>query len=622
MSALSLSATYTGITFPEDRWWVRLEQIPVKTDVATVAETASFLDTAFNLDPCEQAITEETNTVTDAATATEETVVEAAGASFDLAICSQEPDGSVEIQVKVIRSHQTENYRLHVAGGTIVSTLVMPEELTRVDTVESATSFELDYPVLGAFAASWQNDLVTASGSASEIRRNGNTIYWPESATGSIQSSYLTTYDLVTIRVHGVDGDQGAATIRVVFHALAEDLVPDLPDPADFDRSLCPKYQWRFKDVDDVVTCYKEIALTTRCACSGQEIGYRTYDQVVPCPEWIKECPGNLSKCMVLLGSEAATEYVECAGDNEIPGRPGMVYSVSRAGYYEDVCCRPAPGSLPDCLEKITSYRGGQPINLGKEVYRNLYGPATHFIPVAPKGGICGQHITRQVVRSGNCCDGVPPLVWNTSVSPEVMPPNSSAIIGIAGGRPPYTWTVNGEGFQFSTGSTEIITSSLLVRLSALPLACGTAEITVTDGCSTVVGIVRSTAGGWTLRGSFHTLSWYKNLGLVDDCVDSFYTVDTDIPATQISGRWAMSYADDGPATDNRMMVAGTGAYCADRIITGETVVDPIAGAIHWVACVDSFWLYPLGSSPNWVRPFMVVPGVGSNYMHIYEWTC
>jgi hypothetical protein len=76
------------------------------------------------------------------------------------------------------------------------------------------------------------------------------------------------------------------------------------------------------------------------------------------------------------------------------------------------------------------------------------------------------------------------------------------AIVGVTGGgRYPYLWRVNGTGFQFGNGSKKITTSALApsVRLSALPLACGMAEITVTDGCTTTTGLIRCTAGKWVM---------------------------------------------------------------------------------------------------------------------------
>lgn len=450
---VSLSATYAGPHVPDNPWWVRLEQIPVTTDVATVGETADLLDALYQMDPCtEVETTDETEELTT------EDVAAAASETLTLAACDIDADGSCEVQIKVIRSHQTEPYRLHVAGGSVVEAVVVNEEIRQNIAVSGATETTLDYPVMGAFDASWQSDLVTPSGRSPAINRNGNVLYWQESATGTLRPAYLTIYDLVTIKVNGVDGELGEALIRVVFHALAEELTPDLPEPAKMDRTLCNKSA-RLTTTKDRVTCYKAITVEKLCSCSKDKVDSYSYDQIVDCPDWVTECPGAVPDCMALLGSDTVKEYVECAGDNQVSGT-SLVWKVSSADYYRKVCCDEPPKALPQCYEKTTSYRGGKGIVHGRQFWRDLYGPLTQFRPVSPPGGICGKHITRQVVRSGNCCDGVPALAWDASVSPEVMAPNSAVVIGVTGGgRYPYQWRVVGEGFQFQNGSKQMTTT-------------------------------------------------------------------------------------------------------------------------------------------------------------------
>jgi hypothetical protein len=487
----SLAAVYAGPHVPDNPWWVRLEQIPVTDDVATVSETADLLDALYQVNPCTDNETAETD---DELTA--EDVASAASATLELAACGVASDGSVEVQIKVIRSHQTEAYRLHVAGGSVVETVVVQEEISQNIAVSGATEIILEYPVLGAFTASWQSDLVTTSGSTPIIKRVGNVLYWTDDATGTMQASFLTVYDLATIRVDGVDGEQGEALVRVVFHALAEEMTPDLPDPAEMDRSLCSGSA-RLITGNDRVTCYKAITVEQLCSCSKDLVDSYSYEQIVDCPEWVTSCPGGAQDCMALLGSETVKEYVECGGDNQVSGS-SRIWAVSNADYYRKVCCEDPPNSLPQCYEKTTSYRGGQEIVNGRQFWRDLYGPLTRFTPVSPAGGICGKHITRQVVAQSNCCDGVEPLAWDTEISPEVMAPNSAAVIAVTGGgRYSYQWRVIGSGFQFSNGSKKITTNWPTARLSALPLACGTARIEVTDGCTIVAAYIRCTAGRW-----------------------------------------------------------------------------------------------------------------------------
>lgn len=79
-------------------------------------------------------------------------------------------------------------------------------------------------------------------------------------------------------------------------------------------------------------------------------------------------------------------------------------------------------------------------------------------------------------------------------VNPDTMAPNSDETINIFGCRPPFTWSVSGNGFDFKWYET----GSLLNTLIADAAACGTAEITVTDHYGeSATGSMRSTAGQW-----------------------------------------------------------------------------------------------------------------------------
>ncbi len=506
MSSLSLTATYSGGAAVVDPWWVALEQLPVTDDVATVEDTAVLLDTLFDIDPCTA-----TETDTDAGQSLSvldtDAVVEAAATAFDIAICTEDPDGSVEVQVKVIRSHQGEDYRLHVAGGSVLATIVTQEELTLTTTVSSATSVTLDYPVIDQFSCSWMGDLVTESGTTPTITRTGNTLSWNEAATGTITATFVTVYDLVTIVVDGIDGEQGAATIRVVFHGLVEDLVAELPSSYEADRSLCPSVVWQGPTSNDEVTCYNLVTVHKLCSCSKEEIDAYTYQQVVSCPEDMR-CPNNETRCMHLLGSKSVNEYVDC-GDTDRSGT--FDGKLDDPEFYQKKCCEAPTVPLPSCVSETTSYRGGVAIAEGAAFYKNIYGPKTRIVPVAPSGGICGTHTITQALLGNNCCDGVELLGWDDATSPEVIAPNSQIIIGVTGGgKYSYTWMVVGTGFQFDNGAKTMTTSDNQVRLWAVAEACGTAEITVTDGCSECAGAIRSTAGVWAgacYAATFVTLS-------------------------------------------------------------------------------------------------------------------
>jgi hypothetical protein len=94
-------------------------------------------------------------------------------------------------------------------------------------------------------------------------------------------------------------------------------------------------------------------------------------------------------------------------------------------------------------------------------------------------------------------CKGVSKLEWNGS-NPAEIGENDEQAFSIIGGRGSYTWTVSGSGFFLDQAGTlkTLITNSPDITLYTIG-ACGTGTITIKDGCSTIVGYVRSTNGRW-----------------------------------------------------------------------------------------------------------------------------
>jgi hypothetical protein len=263
----------------------------------------------------------------------------------------------------------------------------------------------------------------------------------------------------------------------------------ETPEPAD-ELGTC-RVLWTVPSDPHQIECYRTVYVSQRCQCSHNELSGYSYEEVVDCPDYVKRCPGVLNECRHYLGTVVVPEYVECPDD--------MVEAVSVPAYYESICCDKPNVTLPQCKEQKTSWRGGLGINGGIEQARAIYGDDVEIVPVGPPGGICGTWTKRQRITAQQCCDGVPQLAWDTSISPEVMSPNSAVAIAVTGGRFPLAWEVNGVGFQFqATGSREAISVGRSVMLSALPIACGTATITVSDGCSTIIAYIRCTSGAWS----------------------------------------------------------------------------------------------------------------------------
>lgn len=493
MNSPRITFTYSaGST--TDPWWVRLEQEDLPDDTATLDDAADLLDTLYNLDACADEQSEE---ATDPST---EAVEQTVDITVDRMACRFDADGNVDVEIRVIRSRQDAPYKLSLSGGTLLTTETITEPYSQTILVESAASITLDYPVVDSFSGAWTGTVYSEQGRISppSINRTGNTLDFGgvDVATGSITVSYLTEYDRCTLTILGVDGEAGACTARVFFHGLVDELELEIPEASEPLASCTSR--WTVAPIDYDIECVQIVTVSTRCQCTDDEVATRTYEEIVDCPDSVVRCQGATTECRHVVGSVTVPEYVECADDNEVTGRPGMIHSLSTRDYYEEHCCAPPSFPLPDCPEKKISHKGGMKLSGGARQYYNIYGPKLRITPVSPAGGICGDWTIRQEVRSSNCCDGVEPLAWDATISPDVMSPNSAVNIGVTGGgRYPHVWTVVGQGMQFSNGSTRITTTGGVARLSALPTACGTASVTVTDGCSTVTAHIRMTVGQW-----------------------------------------------------------------------------------------------------------------------------
>lgn len=617
------STTGGGATDP---WWVRLEQEDLPDDTATLDDAANLLDTLYNLDACAEE-EEPTETVTDPSA---DDVDETVEITVDRMACKFDADGNVDVTLRVIRSRQDAPYKLVLSGGTLLTTETITEPYSQTILVENASSITLDYPVIGDFQAAWTGAVYSTQG-VSGLQRTGNTIdFGGDVSSGSIIVSYLTTYDRCTVTINGVNGEAGACTARVFFHGLVDELELEIPEASEPLASCTSR--WTVAPIDYDIECVRIVTVSTRCQCTDKEAASRTYEEIVDCPESIVRCQGTATECRIVVGSITITEYVECTDDNKVTGRPGMIYSLSTPEYYEDHCCSPPTFSLPDCPEKKISHKGGLPLSGGAASYYNIYGPKLRITPVSPAGGICGNWFIKQKVVYSNCCDGVEPLAWDTSVSPGVMSPNSSATIGVTGGgRYPYEWTLTGRGVQFANGSTRIITDGQRVYMAALPLACGWVEVRVSDGCTEVVAGIRITSGAWVFVGDYFS----DNLGTAHN-VDAMligycgqllhsdvylgFSEDGDSSRFSSDGRYWM-----GGGTALIPAVPGTvgvkfyygGSYNTRGVPEGEgclngyAPMDPIVGKFNPVlakSCVS----YKGG----------VYSRVPTSAITIYEWSC
>jgi hypothetical protein len=115
----------------------------------------------------------------------------------------------------------------------------------------------------------------------------------------------------------------------------------------------------------------------------------------------------------------------------------------------------------------------------------------------------CGEQRTVYDLSPKVCCEDVPPLEWRDDVTPDVLPAGSSIIIAWDGsdGRENIVKT-SSNATWFSDGRKYAIGYGNSIELFAGETFCGATSVSVNDGCSEAVMVIRSDHGQWVLRGS------------------------------------------------------------------------------------------------------------------------
>lgn len=514
----ALTITYqppAGATLT-DPYWIRIEQVLPAPDRATVGQAASLLDAAFGLEVCEDGGEGEELVNLNEPALDEEQFRAATAEIIDLSYCTDGWDGSLEMSLKIIRSHPDLPYVLRLVGCEQTGPAV-PTSGTASLIATTAETLTLEWPVVGDLQCE-----------PAPMDRVGNTLRFAEAdQDATLRASWATVYDLVPIRVPAAafEDDRDLRALAFMHGMVADlELTPEEPEPPDW--SICPRDTWEAIPSNDQVTCYEIVSHRFLCSCSGRPAMRRTVDyrfgvgivgsesmdfeteEIVPCPGEF-HCVNNETECMHLLGSRTVTEYVECAEDNTPANAGGMVWQASDPNFYLERCCTWPDVPLPDCPYKTRTWRGGATIKNGEQHYRDLYGPATRIVPLSPPGGICGEHIIEQRLMGNNCCDGVDPLEWDESTSATVIEPGDVALVAITGGgKYAYTWTVEGSGFHFGGGVKRVRNHpGREITIFTDETACGAAAIEVTDGCTTTFGEVRCTLGQWVADNSYTALT-------------------------------------------------------------------------------------------------------------------
>jgi hypothetical protein len=236
-------------------------------------------------------------------------------------------------------------------------------------------------------------------------------------------------------------------------------------------------------------------------------------------------------------------------------------------------------------------------------------------------------------------CDEREELSYDEENSADVIADNSSAYIGVIGGKPPYIVTVDGQGFYLDSQRTAVAISteskSILVYTSD---ACGYCDVSITDNCGDSVDAgVRSTNGSW------HLIASTRGGGLADQWADGFFCRTSNFYGStlsqpdQIIGNLGLTW-DGGSSqipdpTINRDVMYGIGAGCpGNASLPGEgdgpafckcgDFGDEKFGVFHGFNIQATSGRHSLTNYPPCQPETRHCAFVLASYAHIKEWQC
>ncbi len=501
--SISLQSLAVG---PGTAYWLNLEQVEQMTDAMTFAEAAEFIDALYDIDPCVPIegeaggeAAEEDGEGNPVAPVEEEEFVSLAQQMLERAALCGTLDGSYECKIRVARSHQNEPYKLVIDNGEELQRVTEQGRASQTLIVKGEASASLELPVLGNLTTEWQGPVFDLAGACPgpAVELLGSTLNFGKRVTGTVTAHFDTQYDLVTLKINGNDeGEPQPARVLAFYAGLVAEQQIEPPEVSEEDeetkRLLCDEAGAGLNPTPDSVSCYELVERVWRCRCSGRIVDEltTTEERTVTCPDGL-DCPGGASECRKLVRSRSVTVgYTSCPDEEKLEG------SVSDPDYYLEQCCEPHPFSLPACKKITEIFYGGKGISAeDKAMY-----PGAAFIGVGPEDGVCGEVVTTWQVVPRNCCDGVPALVWDSENSPyTITPGGASKKVYVLGGKAPYTWRLTGSLYALVSGNRfQLVETSVpWLTVYADDDACGVLYVRVTDGCSSVIGMIRATVGRW-----------------------------------------------------------------------------------------------------------------------------
>ncbi len=474
-----------------DKYWVKLEQIVPDVE-ATLEEATEIIDELFELDPCTETAPEDQpvdeRTLTEKIADAKEKYVEALERRLQDSLCT-EACGSYQTTVKLYRSHQVRPYTLLKKGCTVISTITGNiEQVSKTVSVKNGTTIDINLPGDQPITAAWAGDVYAGNNrldSKPEITIEKGTVYWRGQATGAIALSYPLPYELLTIEVAGVEGDPVDAALTALYHLSVDDINIEPPPSDELSEEVCSRIDDEIEIPPEEGDCFMETNHLQLCDCSKRTNRTWVSRSETACPEGVD--PGTVVK------RKNETTYVDCNETDD----------VNKREFYIEKCCEPPPDNmpLPECEKKYRIFNGKSFSQEKREQLQRTYGMDVNIVMVGPRTPPCGDMVYEQKVQPRNCCDGVSQLVWDTVNSAELVSPSSHADVFVESdtGIKPLSWRVRGEGFYTNSALTQrdAVTGSSGLRIYTNEDACGTCQIYVTDGCSSVNGVLRSTEGWW-----------------------------------------------------------------------------------------------------------------------------
>lgn len=527
----------------EDPYWLHME---VKeddiSDGMTVAEAAKMIDAAYNVDPCGPSEQEDTWKQTQSQTNMDiwnasdfQDMDEGILSAFNrfsnhlsaegyLDLCNASSVNEFieyDVTIKVFRSHREELYKLQISNGLVRSKIHIEDRVSHTVDIDGQKSYTFDNPILRRPVIKWQGF------DGPEIHIIGNTVYWDGIVKGTLYAEFDTEWDEVSIHVTADPEDSSMITgtdftVSGTGWYTGSEIGEEIDDYQDIECSVLGFYHYQYEELvltnpeeesssvdkdnicfstttilegstgdgesetdtdEDLPMCRQHVNEYTICQCDGKE-SHSSYYKEVPCTYGAN--PGS-----TLSGSQELKTYKDCGYRDE----------ANDPEVYLEKCCEEWPfedKSMPLCKKSVSRFIGENEKNFKESDYPE----GTLFVPVAPVDGQCGEHTVEQVMHQRQCCDGVPPIVWDYENSAEVIADDSSGIVVVTGGKSPYLWSVRGQGFYLDPACTkrDLVTSEPSVVLYTKD-SCGTAAVYVTDTCSSVSEYVRSNVGQWVQIG-------------------------------------------------------------------------------------------------------------------------